>query len=449
MADASRFSIQTTTTCEIAPGAGVGRAVDVGVGLGVGPSVGVAVGLGVTRIVGVGVAVGLGVTRIVGVEAGLGVADGAGDRAATAEAAGVNDGTAAVGIAEAAAGPAGTGCDAAGTGGDAAGDSPVGEDGVPATAPAVGARGEGAAALVGAVAWHPARSRANATLFVARTDLILRPPLWPRGCPEAPGRDASTDAPASLPVAVEDLARRGPGFLVAARSRPRRSGPAAPPIGRAGPRDRAAILGDACRAVERFAGAGRQVSMTGLERLAVVNARNPEVGRTDDPRARTFAELVDRRVLDNAYRYATLMLGDRADAEDATHDAALTAWRHLGELRDPAKFEAWFGRIVVNACRDRLRVRRRRPVHLELDPELSTPDANDGLAGRDALANAIRSLTTDHREVVVLRFYADLTVDQIAARTGVGAGTVKSRLHYAMRQLRAAVEAEDPGRFRP
>ena len=102
-------------------------------------------------------------------------------------------------------------------------------------------------------------------------------------------------------------------------------------------------------AVERFAGAGRQVSMTGLERLAVVNARNPEVGRTDDPRARTFAELVDRRVLDNAYRYATLMLGDRADAEDATHDAALTAWRHLGELRDPAKFEAWFGRIVADA----------------------------------------------------------------------------------------------------
>jgi RNA polymerase sigma-70 factor (ECF subfamily) len=191
------------------------------------------------------------------------------------------------------------------------------------------------------------------------------------------------------------------------------------------------------------------VNVTGLERLAVVKAQDPDVGRTDDPRAQTFAQLMDRRVLDSAYRYATLILGDRADAEDATHDAALTAWRHLGELRDPAKFQAWFGRIVVNACRDRLRARRRRPVHVELDPELSTPDANDGLARRDALAVAIRSLSADHREVVVLRFYADLTVEQVAARTGVGAGTVKSRLHYALRHLRAAVDAEDEGRSRP
>jgi len=191
------------------------------------------------------------------------------------------------------------------------------------------------------------------------------------------------------------------------------------------------------------------VNVTGLERLAVVKAQNPDIGRTDDPRTQTFAELMDRRVLDNAYRYATLILGDRADAEDATHDAALTAWRHLGELRDPAKFEAWFGRIVVNACRDRLRARRRRPVQVELDPELSSPDANDGLARRDTLALAIRSLSADHREVVVLRFYADMTVEQVAARTGVGAGTVKSRLHYALRILRAAVDADDEGRSRP
>jgi RNA polymerase sigma-70 factor (ECF subfamily) len=189
--------------------------------------------------------------------------------------------------------------------------------------------------------------------------------------------------------------------------------------------------------------------MTGLERLTVVKAQNHDVRRTDDPRARTFAELMDRRVLDRAYRYATLVIGDRADAEDATHDAAITAWRHFGELRDPARFEAWFGRIVVNACRDRLRAGRRRPIHVELDPELATADANDALAGRDALAGAIATLSVDHREVIVLRFYADLTVDQIAARTGVGTGTVKSRIHYALRQLRAAVDAEGEGRSRP
>ncbi len=64
----------------------------------------------------------------------------------------------------------------------------------------------------------------------------------------------------------------------------------------------------------------------------------------EDARARAFAGIVDRRALDAAYRYATLILGDRADAEDATHDAALTAWRRFAELRDPARFDAWFGR---------------------------------------------------------------------------------------------------------
>ncbi len=164
----------------------------------------------------------------------------------------------------------------------------------------------------------------------------------------------------------------------------------------------------------------------------------------EDTRARAFAGMVDRRALDAAYRYATLILGDRADAEDATHDAALMAWRRFAELRDPARFDAWFGRILVNACRDRLRVRR-RTVHETLDPEVAghTSDPTDAIAGRQALAGAIRTLSTDHREVVALRFYFDLTVDQIADRTGVGPGTVKSRLHYALRHLRDAMGMDE------
>ena len=164
----------------------------------------------------------------------------------------------------------------------------------------------------------------------------------------------------------------------------------------------------------------------------------------EDARARAFAGVVDRHALDAAYRYATLILGDPSDAEDATHDAALTAWRRFPELRDPARFDAWFGRILVNSCRDRLRVRR-RTVHEILDDGTagSTVDPSDAVARRHALVQAIRTLSADHREVVVLRFYADLTVDQIAGRTGVGAGTVKSRLHYALRDLRRALGSED------
>src|SRR4051812_9983426 len=98
----------------------------------------------------------------------------------------------------------------------------------------------------------------------------------------------------------------------------------------------------------------------------------PIIRQTEDPpdvaRAQAFARLVDRSALDRAYRYATLMLGSRSDAEDATHDAALTAWRRFGDLRDRDRFEAWFGRILVNSCRDQLRTRRRTPLSLDADP---------------------------------------------------------------------------------
>ena len=174
-------------------------------------------------------------------------------------------------------------------------------------------------------------------------------------------------------------------------------------------------------------------------------------GGPEDVRARTFAALVDRPALDRAFRVARLILADPNEAEDATNDAALTAWRRFAELREPARFEAWFGRILVNACRDRLRARRRLPLSIEAnrvsplgDP--ASADPAEALVRRDVLRTAIRSLSPEHREVVVLRYYADLSVQQIAERTGTREGTVKSRLHYALRHLRDQVDAGDDGR---
>ena len=173
----------------------------------------------------------------------------------------------------------------------------------------------------------------------------------------------------------------------------------------------------------------------------------------DVAREEAFARLVDRRALDDAYRFATFMLGDHGDAEDATHDAALTAWRRFGDLREQDRFAAWFGRILHNVCRDRLRTRRLTPLSLDLEPaspgvaaRFSSADQAEAIVRRDALGSAIRTLTPEHREVVILRFYFDLTVEQIAARTGAGAGTVKSRLHYALRYLRSALESGPEGR---
>ena len=178
--------------------------------------------------------------------------------------------------------------------------------------------------------------------------------------------------------------------------------------------------------------------------------------RPDVARAELFGRLVDRAALDKAYRYATLVLGSRSDAEDATHDAALHAGRRFGDLRDPAKFDAWFGKILVNACRDQLRTRSRTPLSLDAGPVSPTDygyapavrvtaDPTDTLVDRDALGVALRTLSPDQREVVVLRYFFDLTIEGIAARTGARQGTVKSRLHHALRYLRAAIDSANEG----
>ncbi|MGH2467715.1 MAG: RNA polymerase sigma factor [Candidatus Limnocylindrales bacterium] len=190
--------------------------------------------------------------------------------------------------------------------------------------------------------------------------------------------------------------------------------------------------------------------------MTLPGGREGVVARLDSDRTRerAFAELVDRHALDRAYRLATLILGDRSEAEDAAHDAALAAWRHLDDLRDPARFEAWFGRILVNVCRDRLRARRRvsvRQIAADVSDEIvvrSGPrvaDPTEGVARHQQMAQALASLNDAQREVVILRFYLDLSIDQIAARLGSRPGTIKSRLHYALLQLRAAYDRPTEG----
>ena len=167
-------------------------------------------------------------------------------------------------------------------------------------------------------------------------------------------------------------------------------------------------------------------------------------------RATAFRGLSDDH-LDDAYRLASVILGDRTEAEDATHDAVERAWRSFSSLRSPDAFGAWFQRILVNVCRDRL---RRRKPNLRLDAVepssldriesqlgASQVDAFAGTAERDALERALARLDADQRIVIAMRFFLDLQVEEIARRLGAPPGTVKSRLHRGIRELRAAYDA--------
>lgn len=157
-----------------------------------------------------------------------------------------------------------------------------------------------------------------------------------------------------------------------------------------------------------------------------------------------FVELVDRE-LDRSYRLAGLLLGNGAEAEDAVGDALERAWREIDRLREPDRFRAWFDRIVVNACRDRLRRRSRvRFVPLDAGGQV-VADPFRAVIEADAALRAMAALNPDERVVVVLHFWADLTLEAVAERLSWPVGTVKSRLHRALVAMRRSMPARPTG----
>lgn len=171
--------------------------------------------------------------------------------------------------------------------------------------------------------------------------------------------------------------------------------------------------------------------------------------RAPDTRLRdaAFVRLADEH-LDKAYRLARAILRDPAEAQDATHDAFVQAWRKWETLRDHSRFEPWFDRILVNTCRNRLRSKRHLTTDISAEVALATGDHSAGVEDRDVIGAAIAALSPDHQVVVALRYYRDLTVDDIATRLGIPSGTVQSRLHYALKRLHDAIDAADKGTTR-
>jgi RNA polymerase sigma-70 factor (ECF subfamily) len=156
-------------------------------------------------------------------------------------------------------------------------------------------------------------------------------------------------------------------------------------------------------------------------------------------------ERLARASADRLYAVAYQITRDGDRADDAVQQALVTIWRELPSLRDPARFEAWTYRLVVRACLTELRSRT-RTAHVSLDDDIAPPASRDlasDSATRDQLQRALATLSPEHRAVVVLRHLSGLQIDEIAEVLGVPYGTVASRLHHAIRNLRAAVDAAD------
>jgi RNA polymerase sigma-70 factor (ECF subfamily) len=146
---------------------------------------------------------------------------------------------------------------------------------------------------------------------------------------------------------------------------------------------------------------------------------------------------------DRLFAVAHRILRDFDSAGDALQVTLLRIWRDLPSLRDPDLIEGWAYRVLVRACHDHLRKQRRRApaLHLlEADRTLEDPAA--AIADREQLERAFRTLSGEQRAAIVLQYYRDLSLKEIADVLDVPIGTVRSRLHYAKRALRAAIDAD-------
>jgi len=179
-----------------------------------------------------------------------------------------------------------------------------------------------------------------------------------------------------------------------------------------------------------------------IEVIELADSRPAQVDETTE-RGRAFRRLADSN-LDAAYRLARAILRDPGEAQDATHDAFLQAWRKWSTLRDPGRFEQWFDRILVNSCRNRLRrTHRWQATDISAEVAIASGDPFGQAHDRDVIGAALATLSAEHRVVVALRYYRDLSIDEIASRLAIPAGTVQSRLHYALERLHLAIDTAD------
>jgi RNA polymerase sigma-70 factor (ECF subfamily) len=144
--------------------------------------------------------------------------------------------------------------------------------------------------------------------------------------------------------------------------------------------------------------------------------------------------------LSGAYRLAGYMLADAAEAQDAVQEASVRAWRAWSKLREKDKFHSWFDQILVNVCRSRLRRQSRRRTSDIEDVDIEGADPFRASLARDAIGRALSALSNELRMVVVLRYWGDLSLAEIADRLGIPIGTVKSRHHAALQTLRRRIE---------
>lgn len=167
------------------------------------------------------------------------------------------------------------------------------------------------------------------------------------------------------------------------------------------------------------------------------------IRRAADGSGEAFGILM-RRHEDRMFALAIRMLGDRADALDATQDAFISAYRRASSYRGDAAVGTWLYRIGINACKDHARKKKRWVAQDDVEGTIDrrSPGAgvDDRIVVRIEIQDALAQLPDEYREAVVMHDLGGIPYEEIAAATGTALGTVKSRISRGRRKLAEILE---------
>ena len=172
---------------------------------------------------------------------------------------------------------------------------------------------------------------------------------------------------------------------------------------------------------------------------AFMEQRPQVLARAVQGDAESFTRLIEP-LLDPAYRLAAVMLADRGAAEDAVQEASIKAWRKIRQLRgDTASLRPWFLSIVANECRMSRRTRWWSVIRLA---DVREAESQPGESYTD-LHRALLKLNPNERLPLVLHFYLDLPLDEVARTLRVSPSAAKSRIYRAAKRLRDDLTMEE------
>jgi RNA polymerase sigma factor (sigma-70 family) len=157
---------------------------------------------------------------------------------------------------------------------------------------------------------------------------------------------------------------------------------------------------------------------------------------------RAFTDLL-RPLIEPGFRLAFAMLHDAGAAEDAVQEGSFTAWRKVAQIRDQGRLRSWFLGVVANKCRNARRQKWVAGVRVGLPEQLTVVSGEErAMQGAD-LRRAVARLRHDDRLVVVLFFYLDMPLEEVAPVAGASVGATRARLYRSIGRLRPGVAIEE------